>query len=349
MSNISISTLSLANAQNYGIEKLQQQISDAQSELSSGKKANYEEKLGASTGYYVSLNAQTSTLQNFINSNNIVTTRLSALDSTMGSILTLASNLQSAITSSQGSAVQQSTLQSQAQNDLQQLINFVGTDVGGEYLFGGLNTNQPALKPYDATNPGANKQAVDTSFQNFFGFSQNSTNASSITPQQMQSYLTTSFAQQFSGSNWTSNWSNASDASLTNKISTSQSIQTTSTVNNTAFQNLTQAMTMLSEFSGSNMNSQAFATVTSTASNLISTAMSQLTTLNSEVGINQNNVTSANQSMQTQINFLTTTTSAMDSVDSYTLSTQISNLSTALESSYSVTAKIQQLSILNYL
>lgn len=349
MSSVFISTYSFNTAQIYGQQRLQQQLSDMQGELASGKKADYEGVLGATTGYYVSMTEQSSELQNFIQGNAIATQRLDTLNTALGSMSALVTSLQSDLTSLKNTANGATALQSEAQSSLQQMIGYANTNVNGEYVFGGQNTGTAPMNAYDASNPGANKKAVDASFQSYFGFSPTSSQAQSITADQMQSYLTKAFAPLFSGSNWTSNWSNATDSTLSNKISTTQSVSTTQSANSSAFQSMTQAMTMLSEFTGANLNKDAFGAVSTAASTLLGTATTQLTELNAAVGDSQKTVTNVNQSMQAQVNYLKTTAGSLDSVDSYALSTQLDAMTKDLQASYMATAKIQQISILNYL
>ena len=46
---------------------------------------------------------------------------------------------------------------------------------------------------------------------------------------------------------------------------------------------------------------------------------------------------------------LSSTASNLDSVDTYALSSQVTQLQTQLEASYSLTSRLQQLSLVNYL
>ena len=241
------------------------------------------------------------------------------------------------------------SLQATAQSALQSLISGLNTSVGGESVFGGINTSATPIANYFSTTTSAAKQAVDNAFSQTFGTSQTSNDASSISGTAMQSFLSNQFSSLFSDSNWQGTWSSASDTTLQSTIAPSQTTSTSVSANSTAFRQIAEAYTMLNEFTGSNLSSSAVSTVVSTASQLLSSGMAALTDVQDTVGSTQDAVSSANSQISSQVSVLQTSVSDLDSVDPYALSSQVTSLQTQLEASYELTSRLQSLSLTNYL
>ena len=87
---------------------------------------------------------------------------------------------------------------------------------------------------------------------------------STITSSQMRAFSNNQFAALFSGANWTSTWSSASDTPTSNRIGANQTVATSVSANQPAFQNMAQALTMVSEFGGLNLSADAYSTLMST-------------------------------------------------------------------------------------
>jgi flagellar hook-associated protein 3 FlgL len=132
-------------------------------------------------------------------------------------------------------------------------------------------------------------------------------------------------------------------------VSPGQTLTTSVSANASGFQQIAQAYTMLSEFTGSTISSEAQAAVVSTASTLVSTGIDALNNVQTGVGVAQAAVTSANTQITSQVNVLQTSVGDLTNVDTYALSSQVTTLQTQLEASYQLTSRLQSLSLVNYL
>ena len=165
----------------------------------------------------------------------------------------------------------------------------------------------------------------------------------------MQSFLGSSFSSLFSSASYKGTWSSASDQVQTSQISTTEAVDSSVSANASAFRQLAQAYTMVGEFTGSTMSSDAKQAVLTSAAALVTSALSGITNVEASVGAAQNSVSTANDSMATQLTLLQTQSSDLDGVDSYALTTKVSALQTQIQASYELTAKLQQMSLVNYL
>ncbi len=344
----SISSYALTTAPRQTVSQAQAALSKAQVELSSGKLADIGLGLGGATGGYISLNAQQSRLQAIKDSNSTTTTTLTTANSVLDSLRTTATSFLASLTQSSGTGSVAGTLVATATANLASLTSSLNTSVDGTAIFGGINSGVAPMTAYTAGS--AAKTQVDQSFATAFpGLSQSSTSASTISGADMKTYLDGAFAGLFSSSTYAGTWSAASDTPPTAQISTTETIQTSVSANSDAFRQLAQAYTMVQEFGGSNFSSDAGQAVIARATSLVTSAMTGLTDAQAGIGLSQTAVSNANDRMTSQIDYLSTQSSALVEVDPSVLSTRISGLQTQIQASYEITSQLQQLSLVNYL
>jgi flagellar hook-associated protein 3 FlgL len=344
-----VSSPSVTLASRQSVMQVQNELSQMQKELASGVDADVGLSLGARSSQYVDLQHHAATLQTIQDNNTLATTRLSSTTTVLDALRTTASSFQSALTTASSSGGLTTSLQTNASSALQSLTAALNTVVSGQYIFAGINTAVQPVTNYTTSPASANKTAVDNAFSTAFGFSQSSASAGTISASSMQSFLNGAFASMFSATGFSTSWSSASNTAISSEISDSQTADTSVSANANAFRELAQAYTMVTEFGGTNFSSGASQAVVSTALGLVNSALNDLNTIESGVGITQNAITSANTAMSAQSDVLKTQMDALVGVDAYDLPTQISNLQTQLQASYEVTSRLQSLSLVNYL
>ena len=323
-------------------------LSKAETEIGSGAPADLGLTLGATTGQLLSMQSNIDELNNFAQTNAVATTRLSATSSALTSMLSTAQSIASSLATASTAGGTTSGLAASATNALQSLMAGLNTSAGGQSVFAGINTGTTPIADYFATSSSA-KSAVDGAFQRAFGTSQTSAGAASISGTAMQSFLDNQFANFFTGSGWQANWSSASSQTIQSTVAPSQTMATSVSANQGAFQQIAEAYTMLNEFTGDSMSTDAKAAVVSTASQLMSAGIVGLTDIAANVGSTQSSITAANTQNTAQATVLQTSAGTLDSVDPAALSNQVATLQTQLEASYELTSQLHSLSLVNYL
>ena len=345
-----VSTQSISNVLRQSVLTMQQQMSDASSEVTTGHYADTGLTLGGLTGSSLSLQSQVSELQTITTTNGIVGTRLGTTQTILGSLQTSAQNLLNSLVSANTSSAGAGVVQQTAVNDLKTLTSSLNTTLDGDYIFGGTNTSEQPIVDYFGSNA-TNKSDVDNAFQTAFGVTQSDSGVSSISGANMGSFLDATFGPMFTGStaSWSPDWSKASDQVLTTSISTSETADTSVSANATPFKQLAQAYTMLGELGTANLNSDAYQALSSRAQSLLTSGISGLINIQANVGATQSNITDSTTTMSLQMNILSTQVSNLQSVDPYEASTRVTDLQTQIETAYSLTSQIHKLSLVNYL
>jgi flagellar hook-associated protein 3 FlgL len=165
----------------------------------------------------------------------------------------------------------------------------------------------------------------------------------------MQSFLDNEFSDLFSDANWAANWSAASDKPVTNRISRTEIAKTSVTANDPSFRKLSEAYAMISGLGFSNLNESTRQVVVQKAMQLAGDSTGELTQVQSFLGVTQKRITDTNDQIDLQVDFLNQSIDNLESVDPTEIATQISNLTTQLEAAYTLTNRLNNLSLMDYL
>jgi flagellar hook-associated protein 3 FlgL len=343
-----ISTSSLTSVLSQSVSSLQTQLANAELELSTGQDADIGLTLGAETGQSISLQQQNSYLQTLTTTNNTAGTRLSTTQNVLSNMQTTAQDFLNSLIENNGSNSTSSAMQTSATADLQATISDLNSQLDGSYIFAGTNTSNAPISNYFATGS-ANAAAVNSAITTAFP---SSPDLSSVSASSMTSFLNNQFDALFTG-DWStasgSGWSSASDTTLTSQISTSSKQSTSVSANQTAFRQLTEAYTMVSSLGSQNLSSDAYQAVVTKAQSLLSSAITGLTDIQTNVGVVQSAITNSNTQMSAQMTVFSTQIDNLDSADAYDAATKVNNLQTQIETAYSLTNQLKQLSLVNYI
>jgi len=344
-----VSSHYLSTAMLPAIKQAQTQLATLQTESASGQYADLGLQLGSQSGYELSLRSQDDLLSSMKTANGITATNMTSAQNALDSLRSSADDsLKSLVTLTSG-ANAPTTLQSLGQSNLQQLIALANTSSGDDFVFGGQNLTSAPLDDYFSSSGSSAKTAVDNAFQSYFGFPVTSSNVSTITASQLDGFLTGPYAQQFQGSNWTTNWSTASDDDMTAQIAPNTTVTASTNANTSGFRDLAQGYTMLSEFGNIGLSASAQNALSLTATNVINQGVTGVISAQATLGQSQSALSAANTQMSDQMSLLQQQVSNLDSVDMAKVATELTQVSTQLQASYQVTAKLSSLNLAQYL
>ncbi len=164
----------------------------------------------------------------------------------------------------------------------------------------------------------------------------------------MKNFLEGTVAAQFADPNWGNTWSQASSTAVTSRISLSETVTTSVSANGTAFRQLAEAA-IVSSLGLTGLSADAQAVVSDRAMGLLSQASAGLVSLQADLGRSQSRITDANTRLDAQASLFQKELSRLEAVDPAEAKTRLDAAQTQLQMSYSLTAQIQQLSLLKYL
>lgn len=355
MKTSSISSLTIQNAMRLTIGDAQKQMSDAQKEVTTGKYADVGATLGATTSNAVDLTSDSLRLQSLIGTNSIVNTRLDSSQSALNQIASSAEKIQQTLVGL-GNSYESITLSSakRSVNDaLDMFVSAANTSVNGEYLFSGVNTDVKPMTDYNALdaggNPSAAKQAFKTAFFGAFGMNPDDPAVSTISASAMTNFLQNTLEPMFTGTDWTTNWSSASNDTMTSRISKTETVQSSASANSKGFRYLGLVSVIGSEMLASNYSAETRTAMVAKAVEYSGRAVSGINDERTQLGLSQQRVKDANASLGAQKDIIDTQLGNLTGVDAYEASTRLNNLKSLIETSYTLTSRLQKLSLVNYL
>ncbi|CAN5119002.1 flagellar hook-associated family protein [soil metagenome] len=343
-----VSTQSLSQATRRTILDLQTQLLRAEKESASGRLADAGLSLGYRTADTISFRNDHARLDAIITTNGLVSARLDATQSALDGIGEQAQDFLDSLAVGQSGTGDRTIIQNKAKLAISSMTSALNTSVSGEFLFAGINTDvSPVGDYYDAASPA--RQAVADAFTAHFGFSQSSPNVATISATDMEDFLDTTFADLFSDANWSGTWSSASSQNVRSRISTNELVTTSTNANDVAFRKLAQAFTMVADLGLENMSDAAASAVMTRAMTVTGEAIGKLTSVRATLGNAQEQVTRSSERMSLQKDILNTQINALESVDPYEAATRVNTLMSQIETSYALTGRLNDLTLLKYI
>jgi flagellar hook-associated protein 3 FlgL len=321
----------------------------AQKEASTWRAADVGLHLGNRTSEVLSLRAQFSQFGSIQQANNGIAIRMETTQVALDTIIKDAEDLVAQLLGMRDRTIGSDVIQSQGKTRLQALMEVLNTALDGAHLFSGVNTQDKPIVDYYGPGTPSNKAGIDAAFLAEFGFSQDDPNVETIDAASLQTFLDGAFAQRFEEPAWSAEWSNASDTVIHDMISLTERIPTSVTANDESIRKLTKAYTMLAELGINGMNDQAYGVLVDEATRLIGEAVPGLATLQAQLGNSQERLTKANEKIERQVSVLNERIANMEAVDPYEAQVRVNELKTRIETSYELTVRVQNLSLLNYL
>lgn len=344
-----ISTLAWTSPARAALPKLQSDISKATTEIATGRQADVGLALGVATGESVALHLARGAIVSQKQGNALASSLLGHSQVALSQISDDANRFLKDILAGQAGNSSGAILEDQAKSALDAFTAHLNATDGQRYLFAGINSAVKPMADY-ATGP---KAAVDAAFAGAFGLDpadpQGDPEVADISAADMSSFLDGAFADLFADPAWGATWSSASDEALTSRISDTARVSVTTTANTTAMRNLAMAFTMVSELGTANLSEATRKVVLDRAATVAGAAVSGVVSLSAQLGVSKSRVDAADEALAKVSDLVDQRINVLEGVDPAEAKTRLDTMTTQLQMSYATTAKVMQLSILNYI
>ncbi|MDZ5698460.1 flagellar hook-associated family protein [Chelativorans sp. M5D2P16] len=340
-----ISTASMSQALRYQMMRLQSELVQSQNEATTSRLSDPGAVLGARAGTTFSMARDIERLEGLVDANSMAASRLAATQDGLEQLHGLGEKLLTTLTTAPNMEAPQ-TIAEEARRSLETMTGILNTSVNGEHLFAGINTDTKPIN--DFTDPAsANKQGFDTLFQSHFGFTQTDPAAAGITAAEMNAFLD-EVETYFMGSGW-DDWSNASDRKITSRITLNETSETSITANEAGIRRIAMTAAVLTDLMKVPLSENARTALYERGTQFVGQAIADVAHIQSEVGLAEQRVSDASERISSQVDLFKTMITDLEGVDPYEAATKVNELLTQIETSYALTARIQQLSLLRYL
>ncbi|RCL03192.1 MAG: flagellar hook-associated protein 3 FlgL [Candidatus Tokpelaia sp. JSC189] len=353
---------------NYNRQTLMQQKKDfleANYELVNGRVPDIGLALGGKIGRFLNIENQQSLLNELKITNGLIAERMAAGQIAIKSLVYAPRSNESEpegalvrfnkilLGASSGKATSRS-LTKEAQLALDVFVSALNTNIDGEFVFGGANTNEPPLTYYKAGSDEGASKIVRDEFRGYFGFSPDDSAAASITKEQMQEFIDGPFSDLFEDPSWGINFSKADDIPQRNSISPDGVVVDTSvSANKDAFRQAMKSLILVAEFSEAGLSEDAVAAVEEGARNSssasIGSAINKISIVSSHLGSLENRIQSATEQIESQLTLLQDLRMRFIGIDQNEAAARLEEIKLMIAVSNGLTVQISRLSLVNYL
>lgn len=351
MKTSTISSLSVQNALRYTVRESQAELMRAQRESTTGRHDDLGAALGAKTTRSLDLNGELVRLQNLKDTNSVVTQRLSASQEAMTNMSKNGQTILNALVSLSGNIDANSVkvTRDTIQSAFSAFTSTANTSLNGEYLFSGINTDVKPLDDYFAAGSPA-KASYNTALSTFLGAQVPAlASATQMSAVQMDDFITNTLEPMFTGASWNTDWSKATNQNMTSRVSKTEVVETSANANADGIRKMALATVISVELLSLNLSTDVRQAAATKATGYVGVAISGIDGERGKLGLSEARVKNANSSLEAQRVIIETHLSDLEGVDGYEAATRVANLKALVEASYSLTARIQQLSLVNFL
>jgi len=348
MSDFHISTGSMFSSARRAVVEIQKELAICQKELSSGLRNDIGLRLG---GGFTSLDQMRQAqvwhdaLEGSVTVGNL---RLEICQNAMTSIAASAQRFLDQLVGGKGAIADLASIGEAAKSSLSALTNGLNSSVAGVFVFAGKNSASPPLGDYLKAGSAASISMAGA-FSAEFGLAPGDPGVLAITPAQMSSFLDGAFDSEFSDPKWGANWSSATTEVNDLVVGDGDVVGLGATANEGAFRKLAKAFVLVAEMASANVNENTRGTILDKAVELVSEGLRGLTALGSRVGNVQARIVALHKATEGEGEILAMRVAQIQNADPFEVGTRLRELMTQLEASYSISARMHQLSLVKFL
>lgn len=347
----SYSTFQTALTRRQTIADLTREMDQKQTELSTGLKSDVYKSLGISAAQALDLRASLSRDEAQISANKLLTSRMETMTQTLGSIRGVVQDaLDLGVANKTAPLGTVSGLQKAAETALNALISQANGGHAGVPLFAGTDIPAQTLQGWGKTNANTGLAPAEV-LSSIIGTGL--TDAADATAKIAALDAVFSDSAVVPGWNFEETFYNGSGTGAPRQSATigEQTVLDYGVqANDPAFRKVIQGLAMLASTDPAQIaDPEAYATWVGKAVDLLSAGNGDLLDTETGLGAQVGQVEDANTRMQDRMDLYKSRILDLEGVDSYEAATRISLLETQIQASYAVTARLSQLSFLNYM
>ncbi|MAY89039.1 MAG: hypothetical protein CML02_20235 [Pseudooceanicola sp.] len=352
----SVSTLQASLTRRRLTAQLTRDLGVAEKEATTGLRADVFRDLGARAASSVTLRSQIERTESYVTSNTLLAGRLDLTAQTMQGIREIAQDfLALAVANGQSTGATKTEVQAAARGALDQVIAAGNTRYQGKSLFSGIDTGAQALTEWQNDGPsGLTPEQVMTVL---IGTTPaNTTEANTAIDKIDRAFdgtlgaVNRRYESTFYGGAPANQTSGAPNERLTARIDEGVELAHGVQANDPAFRDMLQGLSMLTALDPAEITDpDAYETYVGAAIDRLSSGISGMLDLETRLATQQELLDRTITAQEDLSDIYQSRVLDLEAVDPYEAATRLTLLETQLNSSYAITARLQNLTLLNFL
>jgi flagellar hook-associated protein 3 FlgL len=351
MTGMNISTLASFFQLNENIRSLQGSLLDGQKELSTGRKADLMAALRTQAATDVDLRNAYSEATTFKATAGVVGTRLDAMQTALTSVKDAIDKARTqTLTATSPLARQQ--LQQLAKTTIDQIGSLLDTQFDGRYLFSGTQTDMPPLQEQNTVNTTTGLSPLQTVMQVITNMGGMSDAASALNVANGTDGISSLFGDSNSNANLRFTpalYNGATSGTLTARLDRGYQIDYGLRADDPAIRDALQGLYMLAAVPSNSVPDDAYAAWQGEALAHLDKGFQGVIGMASTVGYQQSAVADVMARHDSTLTQLNTQIVNLEQADPYETAAKLSQFQSQLEATFTVTARMSQLSLTKFL
>lgn len=343
-----VASLTLRAAALQPLGRAQASIADAQTEMATGRLADPGQALGARSERRAALDGAIAEARSAREALGPERSRMKAVQDALGGMGGVADDLVATLATALG-APTRSTLRLAAEAADGQRATVIGhanARLGAVHLFGGTRTDDPPLA--DPASSAAARDWVRDAFVARFGHPPDDPASATIGGAAMESFLADAEAD-FATSGFQTAWAGAAPDTRTVRLGADQNTVVPVTHHEPAIRDLILASSLAAELADAPLAAPARNSVLEHALGVAGRAQAGMAEAAGRVGLAQERVGRAEEAATARLRVAETALDGLIGVDGIDAAARVAALAASIEASLTVTARIERLSLVNYL
>jgi flagellar hook-associated protein 3 FlgL len=348
---MNVSTLAQHLQLNSSVRTLQHALMEAQRELSSGRKADLVAALRDRAAEAVDLRNALNDVMEFKGTAGLAASRMDTMQTALAGIRDMASDMRNTALTARDSVSRQ-YLEDAARTAIDRINSFLNAQIAGRTLFAGVETGTPPMQVAGAVNAGTGlspQQAVDQVIANV-GPIADAASALAVAngPDGVDSIFDDSNTDP--DLRYTSTFYNgATTGTITTRLDREYEVSYTVRADHPAIRSLLQGLYMLASVPYGSVPEDAFQAWQEEAVTRINAGFQGVIDVSAELGYKQSVVNDAITRHEATIAQLNNQVATLEAADPFETAMRLSQLQTQLEATFSLTARMSQLSLTKFL
>lgn len=351
-------TYSLLTARRSDIENVQSQLNQASLEVATGLKADVYKSLGYGASEVLSLRAQVDRNASYITSNNLLASKLDVTAITLTEIrATVQGFLDVAIVNSDTPTASASDLQAAALVALEKITAQINTTYQSSALFAGIDSNQVPLQKWDEVDATTGLSPSDVLASVVAGGITNLADATSKVDAIVDIYASADLA--LPNRNFEATFYNGSplldgggldtprlQAQIDKNTTLSYGVQ----ANDAAFTDVLRGLAMIAATDVSTIaDGDAYEAWMGSAVNALSGGVNGLIKVEADLGTQQQQLAERITAQENMADIFNARVNELEGVDLFEASNRVLQLENQLQATYTMTARLAQLTFLDFI
>lgn len=351
-----ISTYATALETRNIVRDTQNRIADLQREMSTGKKADISADLGSRGAVLIGLRNDFAATQEYIQGNGVIAGRMEVMQTALGTVGEAASGVRDTVLAI-GENADGAVIDRAARDAIEQVTMALNSNFSGRFLFSGTAVDtRPAMGPDEritAADP-TPLELMDQAAADYFGVPLANLDAALAGATEADiDGLVAEFDQIFAGTHATYDFGAAfyagNDERVSGQIGGEVATDYGINADDPALREVLKGLYLMHAFPEDRLNADASKHLNQLATSRLGGGTDALTQDRARLGLQQETVERVTERHEVEAGVMNTQIVEMEQADQFETAARLNSLTSQLDATFAVTARLSDLSLLNFL